>query len=1828
MIGNAKLKGYVYQDILSAYLVMNEIYNNELNSEFLFDIKKTKNAQSDKFDDISVFEKKKSTFYQIKYSDENNKHKLTKSDFSVKNKYDLALQTLYESWKVLKKKKNYYRICLAWSLPESDDEILKYISFVDEKTLFPNSKCFKFDITKIWPNSNITTKWKSLKAYAKKENLSKSDFSNFLDELLIEINLPKTSLLENFEGELDSYYLSLIKEIGIGQFPNNNQKPEDCAYKLCQFIRAKAAEGNSIKIPCKDILTFLNIKTDFGGIKESFPVDTEILIDTPDRVFQIKKLLETKNKILIEGAPGSGKSWLINNIEKEIKDEFKIIKHYCYTDLTDSLIKDRITKNVFLGSLLHQLNELHLVNLHEHPNKYSSNLPKLNKVLSSIQQPVLIIIDGLDHIYRIFEQKSSELCEDEITIIETISEIDFSNPFIHVILFSQPIKKLEILTNFTRFLLPKLDEKYIKQLLPKYGIKNLKIKETYISQILANKSNGNPLFISYLLKEFKKNNTQKSLNWIYEIPDYDKDLRDYYSYLIKSFTNALSVSKLLCCIEYSVTEKELEEITGDGDYVKEQLDILFPVLRNSHSFGYSIYHESFKRYILEELENKNICIKDIVLPKLISWLENKGFYFNIKSYSFLLQYYYENNEYTKIEQFINLDFLYTSLSNLFPIQTIKKNHDILLQAVKKTQKLDKEIILIQQTQTIAIFDELDENAIGALLLAKKENGNEDFVYNFLYPNETLAFDFSKTYKILKYLCLHGVTDLNWNILDEYRNQSSKSDIGCFIVELLNTGKYQKINFIINNCLKKEMDAEFWLSIFDSFEWFYLTIDDTIISKCPAIIRAYYTFFYSKESFHDLLSDILSKDDFYDKTESIQLFMKFFWVVRNTSYQEIENEINQIQNKFWFRNWVIFAIKIIKLAQSNYNSKEILSIFSLLVQDLDQFKGHPRTCDLYILENLIHKTFYFGLKLCKNNLQLINDCLDILEKLTETQTSFQNCPGGPLTRSKYVEIKSISMPIKYIKEYPIENIYKENSYYYLCAEQFFFYSYLFSKKKQIDISKKYFDEGIKSLLTVRTHKDYCLSDLLDISYEFHKYTKQLSVNDFYKLEHLSYLMQYHTDRDDVDNIPDDWFNIFTQLYPDDSVKYLVYQILNSEMVYGYYEYAFKILLENDYLTKNPTLWFLLWLSLPLLNTNDIILKGFRNRDKIAKKLLSFFDEWMRNRIDINLSNKIYSDEVMQYFATTYNMTLINHKGDDKKYTDHQEEKKTLRFSATSFENAMHYFDELSYNQTIDYENIQKYILTLNDFTQKKTIILEIVKKLSYRHLDTIPISFYPKSDEYIFWNIALFVYTNNGGFEVLTNFSYIQLAYLENKEKTLIYLQEILATFIIDHSHSYKLTSNLLTALIKLNINQKEISNLFDIVNKAISNKFPDLNYNIFQETEYSDLNGYSYDELLVTLLISRLKTFTGEKNRNIILGIKYIAETSPELIVKAYCYIFRNQHLLLPSQRTVLLQILYEIVHSGIISDDFRNIIKINYPSGFFAEDYFIRKICKIESKLLPCMPKRLVYPSHDKDDKLLEFLNDKYKSIIQKYGTIQGFYNEYQKFRHEYSQKYRKYSMQLEKICAPIVNYQDITYQIVYQRLYEQMDSSEKCNSLDEKEIKFLINQSIQNITSLSSRPKFLPVVESMDNYPKKIQTYSDGNWIIIGAYEEQFITIGDYEKKKDVGRLFLVSDQRFDQPLSIKMNYEELDKQNTFLLSGFLVNQLNLKYNEDIFSGYKYFRNNELVARSITWKEKYLGTIEDGYEIPTFEGSALLVKKELLDEIKEIYQDKLVILQKVDKE
>lgn len=88
MMLNYAEQGYIYQDILGAYLIAKEIVEGQLSTSFSFDYKK---AKEDKFDDLTIYRRSNKTYIQVKYSNDTVQHTLTKADFSNKNNYDLAL---------------------------------------------------------------------------------------------------------------------------------------------------------------------------------------------------------------------------------------------------------------------------------------------------------------------------------------------------------------------------------------------------------------------------------------------------------------------------------------------------------------------------------------------------------------------------------------------------------------------------------------------------------------------------------------------------------------------------------------------------------------------------------------------------------------------------------------------------------------------------------------------------------------------------------------------------------------------------------------------------------------------------------------------------------------------------------------------------------------------------------------------------------------------------------------------------------------------------------------------------------------------------------------------------------------------------------------------------------------------------------------------------------------------------------------------------------------------------------------------------------------------------------------------------------------------------------------------------------------------------------------------------------------------------------------------------------------------------------------------------------------------------------------------------------
>ena len=126
-------EGYEYQDYFTVSIIL-QLMLRQTDAEIIID---RKDFSGDKFDDLKVKTPNNTTEFQIKYSDSESSHKLTKDDFANGNGHDTALCDLFTSWKTRKESENDTKIklCLAWNRPIDDDPIINFLKPIQDQSL-------------------------------------------------------------------------------------------------------------------------------------------------------------------------------------------------------------------------------------------------------------------------------------------------------------------------------------------------------------------------------------------------------------------------------------------------------------------------------------------------------------------------------------------------------------------------------------------------------------------------------------------------------------------------------------------------------------------------------------------------------------------------------------------------------------------------------------------------------------------------------------------------------------------------------------------------------------------------------------------------------------------------------------------------------------------------------------------------------------------------------------------------------------------------------------------------------------------------------------------------------------------------------------------------------------------------------------------------------------------------------------------------------------------------------------------------------------------------------------------------------------------------------------------------------------------------------------------------------------------------------------------------------------------------------------------------------------------------------------------------------------
>lgn len=674
-------QGYIYQDLVTAYILAESLIHRF--SSVTVD---RKIVEDDRIDDLEVVYAGRRVRYQVKHS-QDPAHKIERGDFIYKNS-SLRIDRLIKNYiEAGENKADEYRLCATWQLP-SDESFLDYLKPLNTKGTINGSSayCFRLHSHKIWPLGGEPI-WPYLKA----DSFKRKDFVEFCNHFVIELNLPQSSQTLFDPGPLEQALLIVMaNKVGIGLYPNQKRDPKDVSGLLVSV--ANLARAHEATLTPEEVETLLSLRTDYGRIAQSFPISKDIFQNREIlRPVMSKAAVRSKHQLLI-GPPGSGKSWELTKLAEDLMESGAIVaRHYCYLEPGDELVERRITVDVFFGNIMAELTDQEPSIRDASTRRYSAGPQELEALLIEAvktERPIVLILDGIDHISRVLSEARS-IRDDETDIVDQLCLLRIP-PGVTFIVGSQPGEHLVPLLEtykeqITKYEVPQWSTLEITGLAKKLGIEKMIMDEgfesnNHIFDILSERSEGNPLYATYLTKELINRHELGKITspeeWLQEAPVISGNIAKYYSHIYKHANDAAkAIADLLGVLDFGVSEDDLRAILPSilRGWIPQALKNLSPILISiSSQGGVRIFHESFRRFMVDELKRSGRSIEDVLKP-VIDWLTEQGFFQSSKAYRFLLQALLRANRIDDVFELVDSSFMSNSITHSHSKEAIERN---------------------------------------------------------------------------------------------------------------------------------------------------------------------------------------------------------------------------------------------------------------------------------------------------------------------------------------------------------------------------------------------------------------------------------------------------------------------------------------------------------------------------------------------------------------------------------------------------------------------------------------------------------------------------------------------------------------------------------------------------------------------------------------------------------------------------------------------------------------------------------------------------------------------------------------------------------------------------------------------------------------------------------------------------------------------------------------------------------------------------------------------------------------------------------------------------
>lgn len=1581
-------KGYEYQDLFTAYHILNVLLANE-NATFLLDKKETRN---DKFDDLTIITEKSVIKRQIKYSEDK---KLKKADLSTAN-YDLALDTLFQSWKEMPKDiKKDIILCLAWEYIE--DAELDFLIEIDSADLYQDSgtRVFTINLDSIWPlNNDPIPSWKRLKREVLEKNINRDEFAEFIEALKIEVNLPKSSINLNEPGQLERLVLRNLKLFGVGKFPNNKKDVVDVAMHLMHLIKHFRAKGDSVEI--SKIVYDLGLIKSHGNIDQEFIIDQNINVLIPEKYTSFKEHIYKNQKSCLTGAPGSGKSWFIQNFKDTLeREKINVIEHYCYTGIDDNYEKERITINIFLANLINDILNIfpHLEN--RKVSRYGVDFEELQFLLNEIREDVVLIVDGLDHIGRIYNMHRELITGIDTEIVNTISRLNFPDN-IKVVLASQPYSDVLALQDkgFEIFNIEPWDIDEVAAFMKKNNLNDVSLHFGYkLSELLLKKSEGNPLYLTYLVNElsvYSSNMVSKDL--IEQFPPYNDNLEDYYLYLMSKLDESSTVPQILAGSPFSLNEEELKEITGIGKYVTSSLKVIRSILSyNSSSGGYMIYHESFRRFTLNLLEKNELSVEKVIYRPLIDWLSQKGVYTNRKSYLNLFILLFESKRYDQILEYCNKEFIVESIFGGNNIVSINNNLEIIMKAACKVKNYGGVIKCTELNSMMISFQyAFEENSEYYYLALGLVNGFDNLKEVLIYEND-IALSLDEGLKVC-YLCSQNFIVPEWekyiNLLKKTRKEKPDNlndrvsdldyykyficghlDMGTEMSEIISKpskkgfSDYRRV--IIEEYVKRERLQELnemVLRINPSQYWI------ESISEYLGNNRV------DEKYLETMFEDLKNSDSHSDSTsKAINYYYKNIdWIILNHN-EALQQFIKEIKNRNWYFNWLIFIYEVNKiLPKIRDNSTldtELVKSFSWLIKDTDCFTGKPRTCDLYNYESIIYESIANPLKYI-NSATAWDGVLSIIDEMSsETMTSMRGIVGGPLPTHKLLNLfLEITNPTNY--KYIIEIFDKrtkeedERRIYTYLADYSLKHTILLAKNQKYSDAKLEFRKGIQYLLAYGSRKDRTLSRLLNSVGSIYSIDGGQGIDRILKLKPLADAVVNHTDGKSTNSYPVEWFEILVNHDRSLAIEDLSLELIDYDNTWVL-EDSFDYLLESIDNSIDPIIENILFKTRPgntktnFLNSflNNIQVLISRNETSLATHSMTEFLTRFSSEIRELDTERIES--ICIELGISHSL-IVSKDSHENRHSVRENNSRKEKVRLVGLEKSI---DKMSYEELIDYvmnygidKDEVKYVIkifeSIEELNDESKLFIYSFIKVAYEKFEDDRSNFIKVLDSvsleesvmaYVY--MSRFLHHKDGWFNKFTETIFFVEAMKLNRCATEQYFFEYFYSEFYIGNYYLSVGDQIINALAASTHDEDRIIEYWDSLFEIISFRLPGKRECNFEDM-FAEFRVWNDTERLLLLLITRFKFGESTRYKWLISGLNKLLVHSSyrEQFIKPFLkYLERYKELTDYSLMILLHYISKWYTHEELVRFEVIDSLSEIYPTDNEAVNYQIRKITEIE---------------------------------------------------------------------------------------------------------------------------------------------------------------------------------------------------------------------------------------------------------------------------------------------